>query len=177
MNKHVITGAIAFIKVFDPIANTFEYIGKMRDIRVNENFRRVRVPKGLGSIFADEFALVEWAGTISCSYFEISYGKTGLTSALKRNIFGQGDMFSQIAGGITTENFEDQAVLDDVGLTVDIYKKVQGTITNGIIQPDAKIYAIVSGMFIESDNINISEANIAGRDQTFQYLRPVVIKV
>ena len=73
IDSNVITGALAIIKV-NGVA-----IGKMRDIRVNENFRRVRVPKGLGSIFADEFALVEWAGTISCSFYEISYGKTGLT--------------------------------------------------------------------------------------------------
>jgi len=176
MNQHVITGAIGFIKVFDPISVTWKYIGKMRDIRVNENFRRVRVPKGLGSIFADEMALIEWSGTISCSYFEISYGKSGLTDALKRNIFGQSDIFSKIAAGIDTANFEDQAVLDDLGLTVDIYKKVKGTVVAGIINPDALVYAIVSGMFIESDNINIAEANLAGRDQTFSYLRPVVIK-
>lgn len=169
INKNVITGAIAIIK-----ANGIA-IGKMRDIRVNENFRRVRVPKGLGSIFADEFALVEWAGTVSCSFFEISYGKTGLTDALKRSIFGASTIFSQIAGGNNTPNFEDQAVLDDIGLSLDIYKKIEGSTAGGIITPDAKVYATLSGMFIESDNVNISEANIAGRDQTFQFLKPVVL--
>lgn len=171
IDKNVITGALAIIK------SNGVAIGKMRDIRVNENFRRVRVPKGLGSIFADEFALVEWAGSVSCSFFEISYGKSGLTDALKRAIFGASEIFSQIGGGTNTPNFEDQAVLDDVGLSLDIYKKIQGTVVGGIITPDAPVYATLSGMFIEADNVNISEANIAGRDQTFQYLRPVVIKV
>ena len=169
INKNVITGALAIIK------SNGVAIGKMRDIRVNENFRRVRVPKGLGSIFADEFALFEWAGTVSCSFFEISYGKSGLTDALKRSIFGQADIFSQIAAGNNTPNFEDQAVLDDIGLSLDIYKKIEGSTSGGIITPDAKVYATLGGMFIESDNVNITEANIAGRDQTFQYLRPVVL--
>lgn len=169
INKNVLTGALAIIK-----ANGVA-IGKMRDIRINENFRRVRVPEGLGSIFANEFALVEFAGTVSCSFFEISYGKTGLTDALKRSIFGQADIVSQIASGNNAPNFEDQAVLDDVGLSLDIYKKIEGSTSGGIITPDAKVYATLSGMFIESDNVNISEANISGRDQTFQYLRPVVL--
>lgn len=169
IDKNVITGALAIIKANGKV------IGKMRDIRVNENFRRVRVPKGLGSIFADEFALVDWAGTVSCSYFEISYGKSGLTDALKRSIFGSATLFSQIANGNNTPNFEDQAVLDDVGLSLDIYKKIEGSISGGIITPDAPVYAQINGMFIESDNVNISEANIAGRDQTFQYLQPVVL--
>lgn len=169
IDKNVITGALAIIK------SNGKAIGKMRDIRVNENFRRVRVPKGLGSIFADEFALVDWAGSVSCSYFEISYGKSGLTDALKRAIFGAQNIFSQIAGGNNAINFEDQAVLDDVGLSLDIYKKIEGSTTGGIITPDAKVYATLSGMFIEQDNVNISEANIAGRDQTFQYLNPIVL--
>lgn len=169
IDSNVITGALAIIKV-NGVA-----IGKMRDIRVNENFRRVRVPKGLGSIFADEFALVEWAGTISCSFYEISYGKTGLTDALKRSIFGQGGILSQIAAGQNTPNFEDQAVLDDIGLSLDIYKKIKDVVVNGVINPKAPVYATLGGMFIETDNINIPEAQIAGRDQTFQYLRPVVL--
>ena len=169
IDKNVLTGAIAIIKV-GGVA-----IGKMRDIRLNENFRRVRVPKGLGSIFADEYALVEWAGTVSCSFFEISYGKTGLTDALKRSIFGAGNIFSQIAGGNNAVNFEDQVVLDDVGLSLDIYKKIQGTISAGIITPGTAVYAQLSGLFIESDNLNVSEANISGRDQSFAYLNPVVL--
>ena len=169
IDKNILTGALAIIK-----SNGVE-IGKMRDVRVNENFRRVRVPKGLGSIFADEFALVEWAGSVSCSFFEISYGKSGLTDALKRAIFGTAGILSQIAGGNNALNFEDQAVLDDIGLSLDIYKKIEGSTAAGIITPDAKVYATLSGMFIESDNVNISEANIAGRDQVFQYLRPVVL--
>jgi hypothetical protein len=169
IDKFTLTGALAIIKSNGIV------VGKMRDIRINETYRRVEVSKGLGSIFDDEFALVKFNGSVSCSFMEISFGKSGLTDALKRNIFGAASIFSQIASGNNAVNFEDQAVLDSVGLSLDIYKKVQGTIVNGIISPDAPVYATLSGMFIESDSVNISESNIAGRDQSFKYLNPVVL--
>jgi hypothetical protein len=169
IDQNVLTGALAIIKI------NGQAIGKMRDIRISETFQRVMVPKGLGSIFASEYALTSWSGSISCSFFEISYGKTGLTDALKRQIFGTGNIFSQIAGGNNTLNFEDQSVLDDVGLSLDIYKKIKGTVSNGLITPDAAIYAQISGLFIESDNISITESGISGRDQAFKFLNPVVL--
>jgi hypothetical protein len=168
MADKVLTGAIAIIKV-NGLA-----IGKMRDIRINESFRRVRVSKGLGSIFADEFAMVEWAGTISCSFFEINFKKSGINGAIARN-FIAGDILSQVGAGVVNPNFEDQIVLDDVGVTIEVFKKVKDIVLpNGLIVPDAEPYATVRGCFIESDNVNVSEGQIAGRDQSFQYLLPVV---
>lgn len=170
MAEKVLTGSIAIVKV-DGVA-----VGKMRDIRVNENFRRVRVSKGLGSIFADEFAVVEWAGTLSCSFFEINYKLSGIKNALNR-VFGS-NILSQISSGVATPNFEDQLVLDNVGVNVEIFKKIEGapvqTGSGDIITPSLEPYATVRQCFIESDNVNISEGQISGRDQTFQYLLPVI---
>lgn len=165
----VITGAIAIIKV-KGVA-----IGKMRDIRVNESMRRVRVSKGLGSIFADEFAVVEWLGNVQCSFFEVNYVDTGIKDAIRR-IFGA-SILSQISSGNNVSNFEDQLVLDDIGVDLDIYKKVTDIInpSTQIITPKVEPYARLGGMFIESDNVNITEQNVAGRDQTFSYLRPVML--
>lgn len=167
-NNKVITGAIAIIKV-NGVA-----VGKMKDIRVNENFRRVRVGKGLGSIFADEFALVEWLGTVSCSFFEIDYAQSGVRNAVRR-VFGS-SILSQIASGNNQVNFEDQHVLDEIGVDLDIYKKLTDVVDpTGIITPKTEPYATLGGMFIDSDNVSITEANIAGRDQSFSYLRPVIV--
>src|SRR5690554_2193780 len=102
-NNKVITGAIAIIKDAEGTV-----IGKMRDVRINETFRRVEVPKGIGSIFDDEMALVKWQGSLSCSYFEISYVRSGMKNAIRRN-FGP-YVISQIPNGSNVQNFEDQAV-------------------------------------------------------------------
>lgn len=163
-------GAIAIIKVDG------KAIGKMRDVRINESFRRMRVNKGLGSIMPDEFAVTEWAGNLSCSFFEINYEKSGIPNALNR-FFGS-NILSQIAQQINTPNFEDQLVLDYVGVDIEVYKKVQGTSqqsnSGDIVTPALKHYCTVRGCFIESDNVNIAEGQVSGRDQTFQYLFPAV---
>lgn len=167
MADKVLTGAIAIVKI------NGDAIGKMRDISINESFSRIDVSKGLGSIYSDEFALAKWSGTLSCSFFEISYKASGLKGAVQR-VFGS-SIISQIASGNNQENFEDQLVLDDIGVDVEIFKKMTDIIdpNTGLIKPKAVPYATVRGLFIESDNVTISEGNVAGRNQSFRYLYPV----
>jgi len=167
MAGKVLTGAIAIIKV------NGQAVGKMRTVTINENFQRIPVPKGLGSIFDDEMALVKFNGTVSCSQVEIDYRDSGLPGGVRR-IFGS-NIASQIAAGNNLQNFEDEAVLDFEGITVDLFKKIQDAIdpaTNNII-PGAIPYATIGRMFIESDNVSINEQNVAGRDQTYRFLDPV----
>lgn len=168
-NERALTGAIAIIKVKG------QSVGKMRNVRINEAFRRVRVPKGLGSIFADEFALVEWNGTIQCDFIEVDYTRSGIKDAIRR-VFGS-SIYSQIASGNNAENFEDQAVLDIEGVDVEVYKKIIDVIdpNTKLIKPQAIPYCTVGGMFIDSDNVTIDEGNISGRNQSFSYLLPVVM--
>ncbi len=167
MADKVLTGAIAIIKV-QGVA-----VGKMKDISINESIGRIDVSKGLGSIFSDEFAVIKWSGTCSCSFWEINYKVSGVRNALRR-VFGA-NILSQIASGNNQENFEDQLVLDDLGVDVDIYKKLTDVIdpNTQLIKPKAVPYATVRGMFIESDNVSINEGNVAGRNQSFRYLYPV----
>lgn len=163
----VLTGAIAIIKI-QGIA-----VGKMKDISINESFGRIDVSKGLGSIYSDEFAMIKWSGTLSCSFWEVSYKLSGIKDAVHR-VFGS-NIASQIASGNNQENFEDQLVLDDIGVDVDIFKKLTDVIdpVTKLIKPKAVPYATVRGLFIESDNVSINEGNVAGRNQSFRYLYPV----
>jgi len=171
----VITGAIAIIKVGGVV------VGKMRDIRINETYRRLRVPKGIGSIFADEQAVTEFDGTLSCSFYEINFNKSGILSrngegaVILRRAFNTGQTPANASfDGVS--NFEDEIVLDDVGVDISIYKKEKDLIDSntGLIIPKATPYAIVKNCLIETDNINIAEGQIGGRDQSFKYLVPVV---
>lgn len=163
----VLTGAIAIIKV------NGNPIGLMRSIRINESTRRVPV-RGLGSIIPKEAPVVEWAGSVSCSFFEINYEKSGVPDAIRRDV-GVGNAVSQIATGNNQANFEDDLVLRVDGVQLDIYKKLKDVInSDGLIVPKVKPYAVVGRCLIESDNINIDEGNVSGRDQSFMYLDPVV---
>jgi hypothetical protein len=165
----VITGAIAILKV-SGVA-----VGLMRNVRISESFRRVPV-RGLGSILPKEAPVTEWSGTLSCSFWEINYKKSGIPNAPRRAV-GLGNAASQIAGGINNANFEDNLVLDADGVQVDIYKKETDIVDSvtGLINPKATPYAIVGRCLVESDNVSIDEGNIGGRDQSFQYLDPIIV--
>lgn len=171
-SEPVLTGALAIIKVQTP--SGLETVGLMRNVRVNENTRRVPI-RGLGSILPKEAPVVEWAGSISCSFWEINYEKSGIKNAIRRDV-GLGNAGSQIAGGINTPNFEDQLVLDPDGVQINIFKKLSDVIdpNTQLINPKAVPYAIVGRCLIESDNITIDEGNVSGRDQTFLFLDPVL---
>lgn len=164
----VLTGSIAIIKV------NGQPVGLMRNVRISESTRRVPV-RGLGSILPKEAPVVEWSGTVSCSFFEMSYEASGVNGAIRRDV-GVGNAGSLIASNNAQTNFEDNLVLDTVGVQLDIYKKVKDIIdpTTGLIVPGLKPYAIIGHCLIESDNVTIDEGNVSGRDQTFMYLDPIV---
>jgi hypothetical protein len=164
----VLTGAIAII-----IVNN-KPVGLMRDIRINENARRQPV-KGLGTILPKEAPVTDWNGTVSCSFYEIDYAESGIERAIRRDV-GVGNAESQVAIGISTPNFEDNLVLDEFGVQINLFKKVKDIIdpATGLIIPNKVPYAIVTRCMIEGDNINISEGSVAGRDQSFMFLDPVI---
>ncbi len=164
----VLTGAIALVIV------NGKAIGLMRDIRQSDDVRRMRVG-GLGTVLPQELAVTEWNGSFSCSFYEVDFRKSGIPGALRRDV-GVGNAASQVAAGINNANFEDNLVLDDVGVQVNVFKKVKDIIdpTTGLIIPSRIPYAIITRCFIEVDGITISEGNVAGRDQSFKYLDPIV---
>lgn len=171
IDRKILTGAIAILKI------NGKPIGKCRDIRINETYRRVPVSKGIGSIYDDELAVIKFQGSVTVDFFEISFGVSGVTDALKRVLFTASTMASQIASGNNAPNFEDQIVLDDFVVAMDIYKKITDVpyTGTGLITPNVGLYCSIDKIFIEGDSINISDSGISGRNQTFGYLSPVVI--
>jgi hypothetical protein len=167
-NQGVYTGALAIIKVKGTA------VGLMKNISINEDEERVSI-YGLGTIIPSEAPVVRWAGTLTCSFWEIGYAESGIPGAIRRDV-GVGNTTSQIASGINTPNFEDQLVLDSDGVEVDIFKKGEDVIdpSTGLINPKAVPYAIVGRCLIKSDNVTIDEGQPSGRSQTFVYLDPVV---
>lgn len=166
----VLTGGIAIIKVKGKV------VGLMKNISINDNIQRAPVYE-LGSILPVEAPVTKWAGSISCSFFEINYGASGIKDAIRRDV-GSGNAASQIASGIATPNFEDNLVLDAVGVQLDLYKKMEDIGSpdpnTGLLIPTKKPYALISRCMIESDNVNIDDGSVAGRTQSFNFLDPIV---
>ncbi|SHL15057.1 hypothetical protein SAMN05444266_102220 [Chitinophaga jiangningensis] len=140
----------------------------MRNVTATENIRRVPV-RGIGTIMASEQAVTEWEGTLTCEFMEVRFDKTGIKNAIRRAFPSIG---SQVLNDGTS--FEDQLILDTEGVQLDIFKKVSDVIdAQGVIKPKLQPYASVKNCLIESDSFNISEAAIAGHNQSFKYLTPI----
>ncbi len=150
------TGALALIKV------NGETVGKIQNIRVNENITRVDV-RELGNIIPVESPVTQWAGTFSCSIIAVDFSKGGLKNAIRRDVQSE-------------EEFSDNLLLNPNGIQVDIFKKVMDAIdpNTGLIKSKLTPFAIVGKVLIDSDAFNINEGQVVLRDQTFRFLSPVI---
>ena len=158
-NNPVITGPLALIKVNGIV------IGKMRGIRVNENFQRGNV-QGLGSLIPDEKPALMWNGSLSCDFYNIDFSISQIPQAILRQVQ-------------TYQEWEDSVVLQLLGVTVDIYRKIPapGAPTSGLIPSAEKPYAQISGLFLEGEGFDIAEAQVSGRNQSFTYLNPIIYPI
>jgi polygalacturonase len=156
-------GALGILKVNGII------IGKAKNVRATETFGRIEV-MGIGTIIPSEKPVTRWSGSLSASFIEFVFNKTGIPGAVKR-IFD--NVASQALAG--NPSFEDQVVLDNDGVTLDIFKKVEDFIdpVTKIIRPKVIPYVTVRNLLIESDGFDLSEGALAGHDQQFAYLTPI----
>ena len=164
-NTKVLTGAIAIIR------SKGIPIGKMKTISYTEDMRRIPV-RGIGTILPSEQAVVEWDGSVSCDFYEMTFHETGIPGAVARKV---DNLASQAAiGGVS---FEDQLVLDTEGVQLDIFKKVADVldVKTGLIKPAVIPYAIIYNCLITSDGFEISEGSVSGHKQTFKCLKPIIV--
>lgn len=159
----VLTGSIAIIKSGGKV------IGKLKSWRASENITRGDV-QGIGTVLSSEVPVLKVKGSLSCSQMTISYKDGIIPNAIRRNI---PNIASQVFAG--NASIEDNLVLEDQGLTIELYKKVKDVVdpSTGFIKPKAVPFAIVTRAFLETSNLEVSEAAISGMDQTFSFLDPI----
>jgi len=158
----VLTGAIALIKVNGVV------IGKMKNIQITENYTRIDV-RGLGTIVASEAAVTQFQGQLTCSFMSVQFLNGGIPGSIDRQFVSAQ---SQVSQGLPS--FEDQLILSD-GVQIDVFKKVKDVVLpNGDIKPKLIPYFTVYECFITTDSCDVSEQQISGHNQTFQYLKPVL---
>lgn len=152
----VLTGALALIKVNGTV------VGRMRNIRATETIQRGTV-KGIGTILTIEAPPIDWAGSLTCDFYEIDFTNTGIDKAILRNVQ-------------TNQEFEDNLLLNSDGVQIDVFKKIQDVIdpNTGKRKATTKPYAIIKRCFIESDGFDISEGAISGHNQGFKFLDPII---
>lgn len=162
MDKKVLTAPLATIEVDGQI------IGKMKNIRVTETFRRGRV-SGLGEVLPQELPLLEWNGTLTCQFYTIDLTKTNIPKA-----------FGAVAlRNASVQEFVDTVLLQEDGVIINIHKKVKDTVDpdTGLIIGTPEIFASVVGCFIDNHSWDINESQISGTDQSFTYSKPILVKI
>lgn len=161
MATKVMTAPLAIIKV-DGIA-----IGKMKNIRVNENIRRGRV-QGIGELTASELPALEWSGSLNAGFYSITFNNQDrlIKTALLRNVNN-------------LQEWVDTVLLQENGIQIDIMKKIKDyqDPTTGIIYPNFELFASIRGAFSTKESFDISEGQISGRDVDFEYITPILFPV
>lgn len=163
----VLTGALAIIKL------NGSTIGKMRNVRVTENISRGRV-SGIGELTPQELPAQQWNGTVSCSFYSISFASDGVAGI--EGTGGNADKgITRTAGSVPA--WVEHVLLQDVGVDLYIYKKVTDVVdpVTGLLKSKADPFAIIRGMFLDRDGFDITENGISGRDQDFTYMNPIII--
>lgn len=150
----VMTGSIAIVR------KNGTAIGKMRNVRWTENIGRGEV-RGLGTILTSEAPALTWGGTVSCDFYEVDFTTTGVPDAIKRNVQ-------------TSQEFETQLLLDYDGVQLDIFKKVEDVVVDGLKKSKNIPYVTLTQLLIESDGAEVTEGAISGHNQAFRYLGPAV---
>lgn len=159
MAEKVLTAPLALIKVNGVT------VGKMKNLRITETFRRGRV-SGIGELTAQEVPALEWNGTLTSEFYEIKFDVTGIPGAVKRK-------------APSIQEFVDNVLLQENGVDIVIFKKVQDFIdpNTGLIRSKLREHATVNGAFIDREGMDISEGQISGHNQDFTYLDPILFSL
>lgn len=164
----VYTAPLAIIRV-----NGIGPIGKIKDIRVNEQVQRGEV-RGLGELTPQELPAISWAGTISCDMYMIDFLSTGLEGKIP-------DAFLRNAN--TLREWVDSIILQQDGAVIDLYERIPANPAqvpmSSLILAAANdgLIAQVRGVFLDGEGFSVSEGQIATRNQSFKYKYPIIFPV
>lgn len=137
-------------------------IARIRSLRLNESIQRGEV-QGLGNLTLDEVPPTRIRCSASFSSYTVKFRDSAIPDGIDRTFD-------------TVKDFVDNFLLKD-GIQLDLYKKVEDTVDeNGIKTAKLEPFATIRDMFIDNDSMDVTEGNVSTRDQSFQYLTPVLYK-
>lgn len=155
-NGPVLTAPLGIIKVNGVT------IGKMRNIRINENISRGRV-QGVGALTLSELPALSYVGTLTCDSYNVTYKKSAIPDSLNTQVQ-------------TVQQFVDSVLLQEEGVEVQLFKKVPkvGQPRKGNIESTEDSIATIRNLFLDSKGMDISEGAISGKNQSFTFTEPII---
>lgn len=154
-----LTAPLAIIKV-----NNIE-VGFVRNLNINESHEITPI-YGIGHLTPQELPVTKWSGTMTAESYLIDFYKA-------LNVLTDASIVQRTVN--SPEEFVDTVLLNDDGVTLDIYRKVEvdRDPTTGVVQSGLEIFASVRGCKMTRDGISISDGQIAGRNVEFMYKTPI----
>lgn len=164
-NDKTMTAPLAVIKTQDGTI-----IGKMRNIRVTENYRRGDV-RGLGALTAQEKPVVAVDCSLTASFYTINIKKFGTLDSAKLGL-------NRSTGDVSA--YANTLLLNEVPVNIYINKKstVGATVVNGVVTfYGEEEFAVIRNFFIDSTSFDITEGNVSGTDLTGTYTEPILFAI
>lgn len=164
----VYTAPLAIIRV-----NGLGPIGKIKDIRVNEQIQRGKVV-GLGELTPSELPSLGWSGTITCDFYMLDFKASGLEGKIPDAILRNANSLKEWVNSV---------LLQQDGAVIDLYEKIPADPNqvpmSGLILANVNdgLIAQVRGCFLDAEGFSVSEGQIATRNQSFQYKYPIIFPV
>lgn len=154
----VLTAPLAIIKIKGIT------VGKIKNIRVQENYQRGDV-RGIGALISQEKPILGIQCSFSCSSYVISVAKLGTID----NPF-------VLRGATTTDQFVNTVLTQDNGVDIYIMKKGAKTISDkGIVtEASEENLFVIKNAFLTSNSFDVQEGQIAGSDLSGEYLEPIL---
>ena len=153
-----LTAPLAIIKV-----NNIQ-VGFIRNLNINES-HEISPIYGIGNLTPQELPVVKWSGTMTAESYLIDFYKA-------INVLTDASVVQRVV--TSADQFIDTVLLNDDGVTLDIYRKVeQSRNASGAVTSELEIFASVRGCKMTRDGISISDGQIAGRNVEFMYKTPI----
>lgn len=155
MATKTMTAALAVIKY------NGTSIGKMRNIRITENFQRGSV-MGIGRISDQEKPVIKWSGQLNCEFILVDMEKSTIPNVLNRNVN-------------SVEEFVNYLIVNEEPVKVDLYKKIPDP--EDELSYKEQPFASIEDLLLTSDSFSVNEGQIGGKSQAFDYLTPILFPV
>lgn len=162
-NTQTLSAPIGIIKMINPQTGQVVTIGKMKNIRVTETFRRLDI-KGIGQLYPVERPIVDWSGSMTAQSVVVNLHEAGMSGAPNRETNDP-------------ERFANTLLMNEQGLQVLLYRKVRDVVnpTTGIVESILEEpVAVIKDAFIDRWSFDLVEGQVMGKDQDFTYLTPIL---
>lgn len=158
-DTQVMTGAMAIIKT-----KTGRPIGIMDSLSWTENVRTEDI-KGLGDFYPVSIESMSWSGSGRCSFMMINLKSTGLQESINRDV-------------ANSTEFANTLIFKRESFDLYVYKKVpKEYLENNVVAEITELpFAVIEGILIESDAVDMSTDRVTKRNQSFKFSRPVLYR-